>query len=288
MVRGMQYLTLPSMLIAGYYLYEADDEEREQYLQMNEAVKNTHTVFKIGEQWVRIPRAHTVGYAFGRVPEKVMEWAYQERYPEGKEMYEMLQGFYASASPIQSPISAFPSWLQYIIENISNYNFYFNNDLINDRLMDLEPDLQYYNSTSETAKLIGKKFGVSPIRVEKLLNSFIPSVDQYVITGTDYLVNKAREFNGIDVPDKPSFLEKNPIFGRFIVPTPMGQRTINASTLFEMGRDLSRVEQSLKIYEKTDPRFAKKYRNDYAVLLSQSKMIKKAVRDVNALKREIE
>ena len=288
MVRGMQYLTLPSMLIAGYYLYDAPDEEREQYLQMNEAVKNTHTVFKIGDQWVRLPRSHTVGYAFGRVPEKLMEWAYQERYPEGKEMYEMLQGFYASASPIQSPISVFPSWFQYIIENHTNYNFYFNNDLINDRLIDLEPDLQYYNSTSETAKLIGKKFGVSPIRVEKFINSFIPSVDQYVITGTDYLINKAREFNGIPVPDKPSFLEKNPIIGRFIVPTPIGQRTILASTLFEFGRDLNRVEQSLKIYKERDPTFAKKYENDNAVLLSQSKVIKNSIREINKIKKQIE
>jgi len=286
MARGLQYLTLPSIAIAGYYLYEASDEEREQYLQMNEAIKNTHSVFKVGDQWIRIPRAHTVGYAFGRVPEKFMEWAYQERLPEGEELYELAKGLVASASPIQSPISVLPSPVQFYIEMKSNYSYYFNNEMINDRLMDLEPDLQFYNSTSETAKLIGKQYGVSPIYVEQAINSFIPSLDQYVITGTDYLINQARKFNNIPVPEKPKYIEKNPLIGRFLVPNPISQRSILSSTLFELGRDLKRVEQSLKIYKENNPKFSIEYAEKNKVLLSQSKMIKNSVRNLNKVIRQ--
>mgnify|MGYP003146615788 CR=1 FL=1 len=51
---ALSTITLPSILITGYYLYEADDDEREEYLNIPQWLKDTHWVYKTKDGWKRI------------------------------------------------------------------------------------------------------------------------------------------------------------------------------------------------------------------------------------------
>ena len=49
-------ITMPSILITGYYLYGASEEEKQEYLEIPQWQRDTFWVFKSGGEWRRIPK----------------------------------------------------------------------------------------------------------------------------------------------------------------------------------------------------------------------------------------
>lgn len=80
-----------------------------------------------------------------------------------------------------------------------NKNFYTGKDVVPDYMLDATDDKskQAYKSTSGTARMLAKQFGVSPITVEQFIRDSGASVGQYALNAVDTAANKA----GL-IPDK--------------------------------------------------------------------------------------
>jgi hypothetical protein len=90
-------ITMPSVLLAGYYLYGAPDDERQEYLEHPQWIRDTHWIYKVGGKWMRAPKPFAPGYIFGTLPEKFMTWSHQNNNPVGKSIYEeVLAGMWMS------------------------------------------------------------------------------------------------------------------------------------------------------------------------------------------------
>lgn len=74
-----------------------------------------------------------------------------------------------------------------------NKNFYTGKDVVPDYMLDATDDKskQAYKSTSGTARMLAKQFGVSPITVEQFIRDSGASVGQYALNAVDTAANKA-------------------------------------------------------------------------------------------------
>ena len=71
-LRAMALITMPQIMIAGYYLFAADEQTRKEYLNLSDFRRSAAMNVKINGQWIPIPRAFAPGFVFGALPEFAM------------------------------------------------------------------------------------------------------------------------------------------------------------------------------------------------------------------------
>jgi hypothetical protein len=99
-----------------------------------------------------------------------------------------------------------PQAIKPTIESITNRNFFFGSDIVPQSKEDLPPELQTKESTTGTAKVIGDKFGASPIKVDAFLKATFGSIAPQIQRQTDKLLAKAGvidedEIKGVSVAE---------------------------------------------------------------------------------------
>ena len=233
-VKCLTAVTLPSVLLTGYYLYAAPDDDRKEYLDIPQWQRDIFWCFKLGDNWWRIPKPFEIGYVFGSMPERFMTWAYEKELPDGKELWETVGGFFNAVSPITDVGGFMPPALRVAVENITNYNFFTGKSLYPKYLDELEPAERKNKYTSETAKLIGQKLNISPAKIENALSGSIGSSSKYVTDAGDYIINKVREYNGEDINEKPSSLNDIPVLRSFVLREPQGFQTKSVNDFFDI------------------------------------------------------
>ncbi len=118
-------ITMPSVILAGYYLYAAPEDERQEYREIPQWQKDMFWVFKSGDTWVRYPKPFSLGYIFGSVPERFLAWMGTEDMQEGQKFWlDIVKGVVGSVSPIYDPSAVIPPLVKVAIESTANYNFF--------------------------------------------------------------------------------------------------------------------------------------------------------------------
>jgi hypothetical protein len=201
-MKAVGTITLPQLALTGYYLYFAPDDDREEYLNIPQFQKDFFYCFKVGENWVRIPKDFTLGYMFGSVPERFLTWAYQNKKPEGKDLAEMAMTLFGSVSPVNNPTDALPPIFRTAIEDIANYSFFRNQHIYPEYMNSLEPSLRANKFNSETSKLLGEKLNISPAKIDHTISSLLGTSGRYLTDAGDLMINSVREFNGEETPEK--------------------------------------------------------------------------------------
>lgn len=246
-IKCLSAITLPSILLTGYYLYAAPDDDRKEYLEIPQWQKDMFWCFKVGDNWWRLPKPFEIGYVFGSMPERFMTWAYQKEKPEGKEIFETVKGFFNSVSPITDAGGFMPPILRVSVENIANYNFFTGRELYPKYLDDLEPAERKRKYTSETAQLLGEKLNISPAKIENAISGSIGSSSKYVLDAGDFLIKSVKQYNGEDINEKPSSLNDVPVIRSFVIRDPQGYQTKSINDFFDSYKE---VEQKNKTYKK--------------------------------------
>jgi len=246
-IKCLSAITLPSLAITGYYLYAAPDDDKQEYLEIPQWQKDMFWCFKLGDSWWRIPKPFEIGYIFGSIPERFMTWMYQKEMPEGKELFDMLGGFFNSVSPITDVGGFMPPILRVSVENIANYNFFTGRELYPKYLDSLEPAERKRKYTSETAQLLGQKLNVSPAKIENAISGLIGTSSRYLIDAGDFIINSVKEYNGEEINEKPSSLNDIPVIRSFVIREPQGYQTKSVNDFFDIYKEL---EQKSKTYKK--------------------------------------
>jgi hypothetical protein len=155
---ALLWITLPTVAL----WYKQKDEEWYKNLEPMERYRYWHV--KIGSQILKVPKPFEWGHVFGSMVDGALESAY------GENPKAFGEAFGRTIDDMTPPLvpGAIAPWT----EIAANKNFFSDRPLVPERLKNLLPEDQIAPHTTETAKQIGKLFGISPIYVEHLASSY--------------------------------------------------------------------------------------------------------------------
>jgi hypothetical protein len=284
--RAVALITIPQLIISGYYLFAADDDTRDEYLNRSDYERGVGMGIKINGNWISIPRAFAPGFAFGALPEQAMiHYFGGEGLPELKNFWlRMIGNGVSSLSPATDWTQTLHPLLKSAIESTVNYSFFRQTPLFHGDTKTTAPENQFNAHTSETAKAIaassmGKMFGISPVNLENTIYDMTANIGKYAEQLGDIAINGERRATGQPINERATTPSDNPIYGRFIRTPPVGTNSESYQEFNEHFQDLAQQNnryQELKDDDKAD--FADKNANDLA-LYPEMQGAEKQVRD---------
>jgi hypothetical protein len=212
-------ITLPSILL---WIANHDDE---RYKELPQWQKDLFWIIITGEgkdsiAW-RIPKPFELGYVFGTLPERALDFMLTKDPTAIKNFIKDL-AFDNATSLLPIPDIAKP-----VIEAWSNKSLFTKKPIVPRSLEGVLPEYQYTEYTSETSKILGKLIrqisgeysGISsPARIESTINNWTGTLGRTFTT----VLDKALIASGVvDDPIKPSeTLSDMPIIRAFVVRNP--------------------------------------------------------------------
>lgn len=287
-MKAVGTITLPQLALTGYYLYFAPDDDREEYLNIPQFQKDFFYCFKVGENWIRIPKDFTLGYMFGSVPERFLTWAYQNKKPEGKDLAEMAMTLFGSVSPVNNPTDALPPIFRTAIEDIANYSFFRNQHIYPEYMNSLEPSLRANKFNSETSKLLGEKLNISPAKIDHTINSLLGTSGRYLTDAGDLMINSVRKFNGEETSEKVKTLADAPFLRGFALRDPIGYQAVSTNEFFENYKTVSEKHATYNKYKKTDREKAREYKEKHSVELKAYKKLNDTKKQISEIGKQMD
>lgn len=228
-LRGVSYLTLPSLLVSGYYLYGADEQTRKEWQELpEEQIAAGRVFFKFNGEWRYIPTPYALGYMFSGVPMLTLRAIHGDNPDDGKALWEtLMKGALGAVSPINDYSSLIPPAIKTFLEDIQNFDFFRNRPIYSkfkegDGVMQKDKTNSY---DSETAKLIGNHTNTSPALIDHTLYGLFGSTAGYVLGATDRGIKAVRAADGQQVPQDPRTGADRPLEKAFTVRQPEGTRS---------------------------------------------------------------
>lgn len=274
-------ITMPSVMLALYYLYEAPEDERQEYLEIPEIQRANNWAYKSDGQWHLIPKPFTYGYIFGTMPELFLLDMYDGKKPEGRELWkELSSGLPKSISPVQDVSGIMPTYLKMIVEPLTGFDFWQDRRVSTDWMEKLDPEFRATRGTSETAKFLGEELGLSPIGIEQFTKNVLGTTSQYLTGAGDKILSQVREMNGELQNAKPESNRRNLITKGFLLDDPISLNSITVSTFFDLSLE---VERKLNSYNKLPEHKQDEYEKNNEFIFNNEYIITDAMKDVRDL-----
>ena len=284
--RGFTTITIPSVIITGYYLYGASDDEREEYLNIPQWQKDMFWVFKANGTWWRIPKPFSLGYAFGSTIERFMLWSYQGDKPEAENLWrEFVLGIGGSLSPIQDVGALLTPIGRITVESLSNYNFFTGRSIYPDWMDSLPQEERATKYQSETAMLLGELSGQSPAIIENAIRGFLATSTPYVLGAGDYLINSVKEWNGEDIPEQPITPADLMFIRGFSVRSPEGYRSVSAKNFYDR---FSEIKERRTAYNQKKGEERAEYFEKYGELIRMYNPMKNYAERISNISEKID
>jgi hypothetical protein len=195
---------------------------------------------KINGQWIPFPRAFAPGFVFGALPEFAMIHFSGIAHPELKNFWlHMIGDTVNSLSPSTDWTQTIPPLLKSAIEAKANYSFYRNMPLFHGDINKTAPENQFNSSTSESAKAMGKLFGISPVDIDNTAYDMAAHIGVYAQQLGDYAINTQRRLSGQPVNERPTRASDNPLYGPLMQPAPVGTASESFQEFNQHAHDLA-------------------------------------------------
>jgi len=277
-------------LFSGYYLYGADDKTRQEYLDIPQWQKDIAWCVKVNGEWKMYPKPFTYGYIFGSMPERMMMWLYEgEDKPKGEEIFlSTLKGLATSVSPVGDPSSVLPPIMKAYIEGVANYNFFKGQNIYQPWMSVLPPENRTNPFTSETAKEIGEKLGISPAIVENTIQAQFGGVGKYTLNAGDKILKEAKHWNGTDMPEMPTSAADTLLLKAFSMRPPTGTRSNSYKNFMDMFKEIGQYKTQANKIDNSHERSAYmkthgKEINQYESLNASYERIKEANHQISKI-----
>lgn len=226
MIKGLATITIPSVIS---YLLNKDDP---QYKEIPRWQKDLFWIFKVGDNYWRIPKPFAYGQVFGSLPERYLEYL-NTHDPKALDGY--LQSLYESLTPVSGdPVAGMmATGIKPLIENAANWSFFRNAQLIPEHKTKLLPAEQYGRYTSETAKKLGDLLNYPPAKIDNLISGWFGGSGKYATDILDKIIEKA---TGEKQKEAPKGLSDIPLVKGFAV-RPPSETQSESEILFYRNRD---------------------------------------------------
>jgi len=170
-----KFISRGMMIAAGSLAYAA-------LMQDDDAYKNATPEQKYGNWFIRVPGVDEpvrlpipfeVGYIFKALPEALYNSMVNQH--GGEEATKALQQILLQTIPGGTSYGI-PQALRPAIEAELGKSFYTGNDTLTQHEKTLLPEEQFRNNTTEISKVVGKAAGVSPIKIDQLVQGYTGSL----------------------------------------------------------------------------------------------------------------
>jgi hypothetical protein len=152
--------TIYTMLVAG------DDE----YEGLADYDKNKH--FIIPGTGMKVPVAPEIGFMFKVIPERLYTYIATQGTERPEDGKKMLKGIGTAAFDAFTGPNLTPQAVKPTLEVLTNYSFFREAPIVGMGMKNMEPRLQYTDSTSEIAKMLGDLANISPIKIDHLMRGY--------------------------------------------------------------------------------------------------------------------
>lgn len=199
-MRAFLRITLPSLLL---YLMNKDDAE---YWELPEWRRDLYWNIKIAPgRWMTVPKPEVLGVFFGAVPERFFDYV-NTNDPEAFE--ELGKNVAESLLPATSVWDLVPDAVLPILEVTANYDSWRGRQIETMSDRNKPPEERYGMWTSETAKAIGAMFGVSPKKVEHLIEGYGSGTVSFLLDMIDLMTEEGRSKSDVwsSIPVVSSFV----------------------------------------------------------------------------------
>jgi hypothetical protein len=195
-VRGMTLMALSS----AYFLAVSDDDEWKK--QEQETKDNYWIAPGIG----KFPTPFEVGFLFKTMPERVL--AYTMRDDTGQDFMDSMRRGLVNTFAF-NPI---PQIAKPLVEYSANYNFFTGRPIVGQGMEGKEAQYQVGPNTTKVAEILGQSLGLSPLKLDQLINSYTGTLGVYAMTAIDSVLNSQD-----NSPNASKRFEQMPIIKRFAV-----------------------------------------------------------------------
>jgi hypothetical protein len=206
-------ITIPTVLL---WMLNKDDDG---YKELPQYQKDLFWMIRVGKdgdpvEFARIPKPFLYGQVYGSSVERFLDYIYSR---DVNAFDGFLEALLASSTPIQGDAagSILPTAIKPLVENATNWSFFKEAPIVSESKEDLMPYLQHGKYTSETAKILGKKFGWSPAKIENFVKGYTGTSGQYALDGMDMALsaldvtsNEKRPRELADVPLLKGFVTR--------------------------------------------------------------------------------
>jgi hypothetical protein len=204
------------MMAAATFAYAVMMEDDEAYKNATPDQKYGNWFIRLPglDEPIKVPVPFEIGYIFKAIPEALYNSMTTEH--GGEEAVKAFKQILLQTIPGGSSYGI-PQAAKPLIEVGLGKSFYTGRDLLSEREKQLLPEEQYRVNTTDAAKLVGSTLGVSPIKIEALVNGY---------TGTMGLAFLQAISLGVPVKETPEKavrrLSEYPIVGGAFQPNDAG------------------------------------------------------------------
>lgn len=268
-VRGMTMMALSSM----YWMLTSDDDDYKK--QEQETRDNYWLIPSLG---IKIPIPFEIGVMFKVIPERVLEYAFGD--DTGKDFMKSMSRHFLSTFGF-NPI---PQAILPAIEITANYSFFTQRPIITQGMENISPEYQVGPNTSKVAGAVGQTLGISPIKLDHLIQGYTGTMGMYAVNLFDTIFSMNDE-----APKASRRLEQMPVLRRFMVdPEARGQITayydfknsvdevVRTSNYLERSMDFEQygkyMQENIKMFA------AREYINDLEKTMKDFREMKNLIR----------
>ena len=184
-LRFVAHAGLMVVLTGLYYAMISDDE---LYENENPEVRDNYYIIPIKKADLanrepgfafKIPIPFEVGILFKTIPERIMDAYYKDA--PSKDLKDSL--FRATTSTLGfNPV---PQVVLPIFETVANYDTFTGRSIIPQYMQDRDPIAQSRFGTNELARRLGEAAGISPLKLDHLMNGYLGSLGTYTLDTVD-------------------------------------------------------------------------------------------------------
>jgi ParB-like chromosome segregation protein Spo0J len=272
--------------------YFEGDDKKNLYRELSAWRKTLF--FNIGipgtNSFLPVPKGF-YGTLFGTTVEGALDWALKN----DPDVIKNLAGsLFQEYSPISDVGQVLPTAFQGIVEQIANKRLYSGQPIVPQRFEKLPEEFQFGDNTSEIIKGLGKKVGISPLRIQAFIEQYTAGTGKNILNLSDELA----QLTGIipKVPDDTfTKLSRLPVLKAFIVAPPTGIRSESGTKFYEKLDQLEEINSTVnKLVKENRDAELKDYlsgkEDDYKFYLKNQTQINKfkdVIRAVRSLQSEM-
>ena len=230
-VKGLAY-TMASLALWNAFRDEDWYKEREDW------DRRTYHAFRLPglDVTFRLPKPFETGAIFGTLFEAAAEGLVGDR--DFDDFMDMLGGIVRDVFEF----NVYPQTFRPLVEQAQNKTFFTGRKIESERLQDLIPGERAEPWTSSTLKLLGRKTGVSPERMDALFKGYFAGIATLMLGVTDLMIDQTDA-----LPVKPpKRIDDYPLVGRFVKQKHPARYTRYDTKFYEFFQEANELIRTVK------------------------------------------
>jgi len=187
---AMKLFYMTGMQIAALnLLYTMMMSGDDDYEGLDDYVRNRNYILPGG---FKIPVAPEVGFLFKVLPEQLYRTVMSDGVQTPQDTTAVAKRMTSAFVDAFGGMEYLPQLVKPLIELSTNYSFFLESPIVGAGLRNVDPALQFTESTSELAKMLGGMTNVSPVKLDYFIRAYTGMAGTLGLEVTDSLMNPDR------------------------------------------------------------------------------------------------